>query len=45
MSGNELYKAVQYGLENLDTIYRRLLNFSQKDIEEEIKTSALTYEC
>lgn len=45
MSGNELYKAVQFGLENLDTIYRRLLNFSQKDIEEEIKTSALTYEC
>ncbi len=45
LSGHELRKAVQFGLENLDVIHRRLLSFSQKDIEEEVKTSALTCEC
>lgn len=45
MSKNELREAVQFGLENLETINARLSSFSQKDIEEDVKNSALTYEC
>jgi len=45
MSPNELKQSIEFGLENLEMIYRRLLNFAVKEIDEEVKTSALTYEC
>jgi len=45
MSANELRNAIKFGMENLETIYTRLSSFASKEIEEEVKISALTYEC
>lgn len=45
MSTSELKQSIEFGLENLEMIYQRLANFAVKEIDEEVKTSALTYEC
>lgn len=45
MSANEIKNAIKFGVENLEIIHQRLSSFALKEIEEEVKTSALTYEC
>jgi hypothetical protein len=45
MSVNELRGEIKFGLENLDRVYLRISSFAQQEVEERIKTSALTYEC
>lgn len=45
MDMNELRNEIKFGLENLESIYQSILEFSQQEIEERVKISALTYEC
>ncbi len=45
MSVSKLRGEVNFGLENLDKIYQSILSFVQQEIDEQIKTSALVYEC
>ncbi|HAW49437.1 TPA: hypothetical protein DCX16_00570 [bacterium] len=45
MNINELKSEIDFGLENLENIYKSIISFSQQEIEERIKVSALTYEC
>jgi len=45
MNINELRNEINFGLENLESIYQSISKFSQQEIEERVKVSALTYEC
>jgi len=45
MNLNELKNEINFGLGNLESIYQSILEFSQQEIEERVKVSALTYEC
>ena len=45
MDMNELRNEIRFGLENLESIYQNISEFSQQEIEERVKVSALTYEC
>ncbi len=45
MSIVELQKEIDFGLENLEKVYARILHFTQQEIDVGVKTSALTYEC
>lgn len=45
MKFDELNKEINFGLENLDRIYQTILKFTEQKIEEDVRTSALTYEC
>ena len=45
MNLNELKKEIDFGLENLESIYQSILKFSEQEVEKQIKVSALTYEC
>lgn len=45
MNLNELRNELNFGLENLESIYQSISKFSQQEIEERVKVSALTYEC
>jgi len=44
MKFNELSKEINFGLENLNKIYQMIQKFLNQKIEEEVKTSALTYD-
>lgn len=45
MNSNELKSEINFGLENLESIYQSILEFSQQEIEERVKVSALAFEC
>ncbi|HEV8711282.1 MAG TPA: hypothetical protein VGX03_00435 [Candidatus Binatia bacterium] len=45
MSMTELRREIEFGLENLEKIYVSICRFAQQEIDAEVKTSALTYEC
>ena len=45
MSADELRKEVAFGAENLDKIFQRPSDFTQQELNEQVKVSALTYEC
>ena len=45
MDQNELRQEILFGLENLEKIYINISNFTQQNISEEVKVTALTYEC
>lgn len=45
MNLNELRNELNFGLENLESIYQCISEFSRQEIEERVKISALTYEC
>jgi len=45
MSMTELRREIEFGLENLEKIYVSICRFAQQEIDVEVKTSALTYEC
>jgi hypothetical protein len=45
MSIDEFRKEIEFGLENLDKIYLRILSFSTQELDEKVKISALAYEC
>ncbi|WP_448541396.1 ribonuclease toxin HepT-like protein [Roseiflexus sp.] len=45
MNANELREQIMFGLENLERIHNTILTFVEKEVDEDIKTSALVYEC
>jgi hypothetical protein len=45
MEANELKLQVGFGLENLEKIYQNIQKFSSAHIEQDLKASALSYEC
>jgi len=45
MKFDDLKSEINFGLENLDRIYQIIQNFDKQEIDQQVKTSALTYEC
>ena len=45
MSVSELRGEVEFGLENLEKISLSISSFAQQQLDERVKTSALSYEC
>jgi hypothetical protein len=45
MNTNEFSREIEFGLENLDSVYMTISRFSRQEIEERVKISALAYEC
>lgn len=45
MSASELRQEIAFGLENLDKVFQRISDFAEQDLAEQVKVSALTYEC
>ncbi|MFQ5863846.1 MAG: hypothetical protein ACE5IW_01295 [bacterium] len=45
MSVNELIQEVEFGLENLEKVYQIIANIVTQKVNQELKTSALAYEC
>jgi len=45
MEADELRQQVDFGLENLDKVFQNIQKFSRDDIEQDLKVSALSYEC
>ncbi len=46
MSPSELKLEIDFGLENLEKVHQKLVTiFNNKEIDLEVKTSALAYEC
>lgn len=45
MNSNELKSEINFGLKNLESIYQNISEFSQQEIEERVKVSALAFEC
>lgn len=45
MPPTEIEKELAYGLENLEHVHKQIQNFAQQNAGQELKTSALAYEC
>ncbi|MEZ4512981.1 MAG: hypothetical protein R3C62_14020 [Chloroflexota bacterium] len=45
MSKSELGKEIDFGIENLNKIHSRMLDFVVLEVDHELKVSAMTYEC
>jgi len=45
MEADELRQQIDFGLENLDKVFQSIQKFSASDIAQDLKVSALAYEC
>lgn len=45
MEVDELKQQINFGLENLDKIFQNIQRFSANDVAQDLKVSALAYEC
>ncbi len=45
MKFDNLKSEINFGLENLERIHQTIQDFERKEIDQQVKTSALTYEC
>jgi hypothetical protein len=45
MEADELRRQIDFGLENLDKVFQSIQKFSASDIAQDLKVSALAYEC
>lgn len=45
MEADELRQQVNFGLENLDKVFQNIQKFSMNDAAQDLKVSALAYEC
>ena len=45
MESDELKMQIDFGLENLDRIFQTIQKFSSDDVAQDLKVSALSYEC
>lgn len=45
MEVDELRPQIEFGLENLDKVFQSIKKFSANDIAQDLKVSALAYEC
>ena len=45
MKKKELKKEVEFGIENLDKIFNRILHFEKLVLDDRVKVSAFAYEC
>lgn len=45
MTKDELRREINFGLENLERIFQSIISFAASDVSEDIKTSAIAFEC
>lgn len=45
MTKDELQREIEFGLENLERVFQSIVTFAASDVSEEIKTSAIAFEC